>query len=290
MKGEKSMKDVKMQDDIRNHFESVKLPKIDVSQGVKEKITHSHKKRTGSFRKVSLVFVALAFLFMTGFVASQIFELKDLNGNTTWFYKIMNEEDRYREIANKKLESMNLKEGQSVAIYVTQYNPDRIVSYHTVPVKIEDFDELRETIGDLFKMPHKLLGEYMFLEGEVSYNAKNIDTISLLEEAKKSDEEVIARETETSSDIMSVYISYTKDDTKIKVGIIDVNDKTDTLINTENNNAEVVMLHNVEAIYEIENNKQNVSWLIDGKWFVISGDLDKVSKEELILLAKEVNK
>lgn len=225
------MENLQLTNEIKQAFNSVNLPEIDLSDSVINSIKNA--KYYGSKNKrvfaVSIL-AAVLLLTTTAFVAVRMWVLNDSNNNIVLRYR---EFDEYNEgptdISEKlNLDSMmeNLEPGKAL-VYYELIEPElkgvsENISIYPKPVKYTDLEMLVKKSGFDFLIPAKLPEGYAFAEGALTYDPQylDFDDISKLrEEAKNSGTNTAVTECETTSEVIGVNIIYQNDNKEFGVNI-----------------------------------------------------------------------
>lgn len=142
------MSQYKQFEDIKDMFNLVKIPEIDLKEKVRRKIEmdtpmHNHKM---PYRKVVLLSLVFMCILSIGALAK--------SGVFASFLNNIN----------------NLKQGESATwTFFNTYNNKKETLYFNKAVTINNLEELKVTIGDGFVYPEYLPDGYTFKEGGINY-------------------------------------------------------------------------------------------------------------------------
>lgn len=204
------------------------------------------------------------------------------------------ESGTYQDVANDAYEQLNLTQGQAVAIYVEDDNPQNIIVSQQEPLTTRDINELNtyqlDSLDYAF-MP-ELLHKYEFAEGAVTYNTPiPTDYFELMQqEARKTGESVIIKEIEASDEIVSIKADYfQKEQIEGIPGftVFLVKWPGDKIIQTQEEDGmvdeyEKIMLDNSEILYKATSDQKEITWVSNGYYYNISSKQELMTKEELL--------
>jgi hypothetical protein len=279
---------------------------IDIEDGVMSKIMLPKKR---IIQKKILVFAAVISILIisTGLVFGaeirKLFKENDFmndKGEVEWSLKTEDEDLTFNERADEVYKTLDLAEGEAVAIYVVNDNPNNSIVCMQEPSTIND-NELMNTfhIGLLdITIENEILQKYQFENGVVSYQilGDNLYYGDFKEEASETGSEFIVKEIEVSTDISSISWDYFENGeitdqpaVSVLIGewkgneIIQFEDEFDVTKGSES-----IMIAGSEVLYEYRTDFKQITWLSGECLFRIhSYNLD-MTKEELIQIAEQI--
>ncbi|NLX76040.1 MAG: hypothetical protein GXZ01_01500 [Clostridiaceae bacterium] len=226
------MENLRLTNEIRQAFDSVKLPEIDVSDSVMNSIENT-KIRSRKSRNLFAAGVAAAVLLLTtgAYAAVKIWFLNDSNNNTVLEYRQYDEEngepfDVSEELIDQLLE--DIEPGKAL-IY---YDPELITfasssvldaaRTYSKPVEFTELDMLVETAGFDFTVPSEIPEGYAFAEGQLTYRPLHLTgeiLRKLREEAETNGKNFATAEWETTSEVLGVNLVYRNKDKEFRIHI-----------------------------------------------------------------------
>jgi len=221
--------------EIRQAFESMTLPEIDVSDSVISSIKSVNPRNMKKKRAFAIGLIAAALLLSTtAFAAVNRWILKDSNNNVVLTLQGPDEENQkpfnsstdpdYQKIVS------GLEPGKAIIYYdARQPKPENthtseILSVYCEPVKYTDLDTLTDDAGIYFAIPSSLPEGYAFSEGYIMFDSMPFDFNEILgklkEDTMNSGKNIAAVEWETSSNERSIGMVYRNDrNEEIRVNI-----------------------------------------------------------------------
>ena len=219
------MKNMRLTDEveIRQAFESITLPEIDVSDSVINSIKstkpHSAKKKRAF--AVGLIAAALL-LSTTALAAVNMWILKDGDNVVLKIREFDDENQKPFEI-DGEFDNLikDLEPGKAIIYYDAAQpkpkkpNTSEILTSYSPPVKYTDLDTLIKEAGIYFAIPSKVPEGYVFSEGDISFDPLPYDHDEILgklkEETANSGKNGAAVEWGTSSNARSIRMVYKND-------------------------------------------------------------------------------
>jgi len=216
------MENLRSTDEIKEAFESINLPEIDVSDSVINSIKNI-KRHNPEKKKVFAISLAAAALFLlaSAFATVNIWILKDKNNNIILRYQEFNEENQKPFDIDSDLELLNLinnlEPGKAIVYYDARQprpsysNDAEVIVTYSKPVKYTDIDMLIAEAGIDFATPSSFPAGYAFAEGDITFDPLPLDPemfSKLKEEAMSNGKNIASIECETSSKARSVSLVY----------------------------------------------------------------------------------
>ncbi len=221
------------------------------------------------------------------------------NGDTVWSISTSEESRSYEDIVDATLAGLNLAPGEAVSIYVKEDNPDNIVVDYQEPLVIEDINQFNSYhINQLdYSFAPELLQKYEFRTGTVTFDTimSNENFALILEEAKTTDQNVIVKNLEVSSEVASLagdYYSKEDSDGWPAFNVRMVKWHGNDLIHTSDENGiavhdyEKIMLGDSEVLYRELYGRKEINWIESGIYYIISSNQKSMTKEELLNITK----
>jgi hypothetical protein len=294
------MKVASSMDNLKEVFNAVNLPNIDLRSSVLERInTKKVKVHSMSAKKKLILTIALALSFfcMVGFAARQVLNLTGVSGNS-YTYMITSDEDR---LTNEVfLEEMKkLKEGQTSVVMKVSNNPENS-SFHLYakPIPVDSVDELtsKNIVKEAF--PAYIPEGYSFKEGSLEYNFRKITHEDMLNGSISSDKEVMVKIFEPTTDISGYTCLYSMNETLIDINVSWYAHESDFIgLNDLGQNIEKIKVKDFDAVYSKSDGDYRIEWLdsndtLSVRYSVRLLSSDKASgddiKSELIKIAESI--
>jgi len=223
------MENLQLTDDLKQAFESINLPEIDVSDSVINSIKNARFRNPEKKKVLAISLLAAAlFIVASAFAARNLWILRDENNNIVLQYLEFNEESQIPlEIeADVELKSLidNLEPGKAIFYYdarQTKANDtgksEIIIITYSKPVKYTDMDVLIAKSGLDFAIPYNIPAGYAFSKGYITFDPLPIIDHNivdkLIEETINSGKNIATAEWETSSKARKVSLVYKNADT-----------------------------------------------------------------------------
>lgn len=300
---------MEIEQNLKTYFENrinTMEHEVDVEQAVMSKISagssrHYHKG-------ILSICVILALCSLSTGVAYgkeiiSFFENMDFmnnKGEVEWSVSTDKEDyGNYQDAAEEVFDGLELQEGEAVAIYVPENNPDNIVITRQKPVVIEDIDLVNSfCIGMLqADVAKEILHKYEFSHSSVTYEvSEQPDIEKMREEAYKTGKSAVVNNlavTDNITAISSEYYDSSEGDTEPDFSVIMTAwyDNEVIFTNGEGNaiqEYDKIMLSDSEVLYRNEEGIQSILWLSDGCYFKVSSERESMTKEELLQIAGEI--
>lgn len=212
------MKSSQPTDDLKQVFESINLPPVDVKQSVLQRINNRNGRRTYMFNKKRLIFgiVLAAFLLCAvGFAAMEIWELNG-PGNTPFTYQTVTRDTQFSSAVVKE-EYENLEPGNILAVLRVKDNPKKTISLLSKPLIVKSHDEITEKIGKTYKSPDNLPAAYSFKEAEIKYMIDESFRDEMIKESENTDKDYIYRILKPTDEVSTLNITYLNGDKQINI-------------------------------------------------------------------------
>ncbi|WFD10649.1 hypothetical protein [Tepidibacter hydrothermalis] len=289
------MKNMRLESKIKDHFNGVSIPEVDVSNKVMNRIINPTLK-TNIFIKKKYAIIALSVIFIitTGFAVSKLITMKDKEGNILWTYNEgTNEYAHLNKMMDDKQTKLKLKPGESVALYVNKDNPSEFMRIISEPIITNEFSEIQKNMSDYLKFPEVLLQKYNFTEGRISKEPKDVNTEEIFREAAKTttyDNPVFVKYIDLSDNVTGIGTTYSDGVNTININMFPWigND----IISYEENSSkkQKIELEDYEVLYEEEENNKRVFWIKNEVYYTISSHSKEVSIQNLIKIADTIIK
>lgn len=259
---------------IKQAFESINLPEVEVSDSVINSIKnskHHNPKKKRAFA-VGLI-AAVLLLSTTAFATAHVWILKDSNNNIVLKLKEPDEENQIPPDSSTDQEFNNLidelEPGKAIIYYDANQpkpenpNTSETLTTYSKPVKYTDLATLKTEAGIYFAIPSKLPEGYAFSEGEISFETIQFDHYNILnklkEETMSSGKNVAAEELGTSSKARMVGIVYKNNkDEEFRVTIFILDGEVLYTDSSRYSKAEKIILNDREILYSDENELKEI--------------------------------
>lgn len=289
------MKNMQMESKIKEHFNSVSMPKVDVSNKVMNRIINpTSKPNMFTKKKYAIIVLSVIFIITTGFGISKLITMEDKEGNILWTYNEgTNEYNHLDKMMEDKQTKLKLKPGESVVLYVNKDNPSKFMRIISEPIITNKFSEIQKNMSDHLRFPEVLLEKYNFTEGRIDKEPKNLNTEEISREAAKTttyDNPVFVKYIDVSDNVTGIGTTYSDGVNAININIFSWigND----IISYEENPSkkQKVELGDYEVLYEEEENNKRVFWIKNEVYYTISSHSKEVSMQNLIKIADTIIK
>lgn len=289
------MKNMQMESKIKEHFNSVSMPKVDVSNKVMNRIINpTSKPNMFTKKKYAIIVLSVIFIITTGFGISKLITMEDKEGNILWTYNEgTNEYNHLDKMMENKQTKLKLKPGESVVLYVNKDNPSKFMRIISEPIITNKFSEIQKNMSDHLRFPEVLLEKYNFTEGRIDKEPKNLNTEEISREAAKTttyDNPVFVKYIDVSDNVTGIGTTYSDGVNAININIFPWigND----IISYEENPSkkQKVELGDYEVLYEEEENNKRVFWIKNEVYYTISSHSKEVSMQNLIKIADTIIK
>lgn len=279
-------------DNLKQAFNKINLPPIDVRESVMTKIFNKEANKYYMFNKkrVLVGIVLMSFLLCTvGFAAAKVWELKG-PGNNPYRFMIADNIDSSVSSELIKDEWKNLQPGMVLAVLEVN-DPSQRISIHSKPLTLQSLDALKEKVGDKFKSPAVLPDGYSFVGAEITFSFDKSIRDQMLEESKNTDKPFVIKTFETTDKIVSYSILYKNRDKSISVSFY-LDWTGNDIYDFTAKDAEKIKVNNFEAIYTNQSGRNEIKWLETGSdtntLFCIGSPSSHASKKDLLKMAESL--
>ena len=257
------MKDIQSVDNMKQAFDYICLPNIDIKNKVMEKI-YERKEKCNNKRKKNLLVVILIsalLIFTAGFAVLQVWNLEG-PGGSGYNYELIDKGDMLPEEVYKA-QFENLEPGKALAIMKTRDNPKKSIHLWTKPIRSQSMTELSNKVGSKFRSPTFLPQGFEFVEGGMDYKFSRSYRTKMIRESKNTDEEYIFKVLEPTNEIQDYHLVYRKNYDTIAIDVFfDYPIKTIQEVNS-GHRVTKVNVNDFEAIYTEHDGIAEVTWLDD---------------------------
>jgi hypothetical protein len=266
------MKNLQLTDEIKQAFESIDLPEIDVSDSVINSIRNADFGYTR--KKNAIVYGLLAavlFITASAFTALKIWTLKDGNNNIILRYQEFNEEnpEPYDISSDTELQNKidNLEPGKALIFYdaMKKKRNSETLTIYSRQEKYTDLDVIMEKAGFDFAVPSSLPEGYTFSEGGLNYEPLQLEpdifneVISKLkEETRKTGKNTATLEWETSSKVLGVSLLYKNGEKEFRVNVSIANGE-DMYADLKDSKFKNLTVNGKEILYIEKDNKKEIN-------------------------------
>lgn len=289
------MKTIQSIDDIKKGSDSITLPTIDVQQNIMQAI-YRRKERKNMFRGKRLIIGIIASIFLVcsvGFTVAKVWELNG-PGGLPFKYSLFNNTTSPRSHMEESEWSTNwnnVKPGGALAVLRRKDNPKNIIGITYKPLIVESISQLKDKVGDRFKVPSDIPKGYTFSEGEINTSSADSIRDAMLEEAQNSAEDII-RVCEPSQNIQSYKIIYKNGKRIFEVSVTFGWKWAELSQPDEGQKVSRVNVNNFEAIFTNGNGRSEIKWIdsFNGAniLYSIGGPEGHVSKDTLLQVANSL--
>jgi hypothetical protein len=244
------MVDLQLKDNIKQAFEGMDLPDIDVRVSVMKRI---YDKKTVKWycntrRLLTVMTLTVSLLFIVGFAGKQILNLKGVSGNPYTFILSGSKDEAVVSILSQ--ENKKLSPGQTLVHMKVKNNTDNIFSFYTKPIAVSSTNELYAKLGKDYKAPSYITEGFSFKEGSFEYGYNKFPKEEMIEECKTTDKQVVIRVLEPSKDISGYKIIYSNGKELIDFKVWSVDKPTDSFgKDIQGQSFEKINIKDFEAVY-----------------------------------------
>lgn len=259
---------------IKDVFDENRIPKVDITRNVMEKIRMDSKQKGGFFvkYKVSIV-ICLGFLLMgtTGFAAMKAYQLKNEDGKVIYQEKEITasnapvkspDEDMQAFMSRMAEIEEHLQAGTAAAVYIKEHNPKKRVVILSKPFIYKDLLPLQQKVGNRLPVKAELPGGYVFDGAVVEYEVKrDYQKEALYDLAEKSNEDYVLQPQSFTDSLLSMEISYRKGNDVFLVKVTkfdDVENNTLYQAGMEQRKTEKIKAKHTEALYSEETGNDGI--------------------------------
>jgi hypothetical protein len=289
------MKDYKLTDeDLRNSFTGIRLPDIDVTKSVMQRINRK-QERESRFRwrnPVIGIVLSIALLLTAGFSAIKVWDLAG-PGGLSYQYELLDKRDPLPPEEVYLTQYKSLEPGKALAIMKTKNNDKNAI--HLLPKQIGglSLEELTRAVGEKFREPSVIPPGYVFREGAFDYKMDESYREEMIKESRNTDKDYLIKVVEPLQVISHYDIIYKNDNKTIMVSAF-FNYPIKNIQDIEKDHkATKVTIKDFEAIYVEHDGFSDVAWLEkqDGSttyYLVRSNSLYDNVKEDLVKLCESM--
>lgn len=282
---------------------NTELKDIRINEAVMNEIT---RPRTFSYYKTVLTPVLLLLIFMTStgivYGKDMLQYIKNLDlfnnkGEVEW--RIATDEEEYgsyHEIAQKTFDSLDLEEGKAVAIYVANNNPKNIIVAMQKPIIYEDLTKVKSLSfgAETINLNSEILKRYQFLRSNITYELKSESKQIFMDNSTKvAGESVFVKEIGVTDRIQSISYDYHNENEQLSFTLIAVKWNGNQVFKQPREEEglldyDSIMIGESEVLYEHLNEAKQISWIQEGYYYTIRSDQTTMTKDEIVLIAKEI--
>lgn len=251
--------------DIKEVFDEHRIPNVDITRNVMEKIYGDAKEKRGGFvkDKVSIAMcLGLLLIGTTGFAAMKAYQLKNEEGRVIYQEKdaaeagvpVKSPDEETQAFLGQMTEiEEQLQPGTAVAVYLKEHNPKKRVVTLSKPFVYRDLPSLQKKLGNRLIVKAELPGGFVFDEASVAYEVKReYQKEELYALAEKSKTNYVAKSLSFTDSLQAMEITYRKGDDLLLVKVTpfdDVANHTLYQAGMDHRKTEKIKLKNTEALY-----------------------------------------
>ncbi|WBW98111.1 hypothetical protein [Oceanirhabdus sp. W0125-5] len=286
------MNNMQIESKIKDHFKSVSLPKIDVTQKVMDKIINPQPKiNIFKNKKFAIILLAAIFITTTGFAVSKLITMKDSDGNVLWTYNEGTDEyERLKKLTDEKRAEINLQSGEAVLIFVNKDNPTKFMSIFMEPIVTTNFSDIENNMFTNFNLPKVFLEKYEFTTGQIQMEPKDVDNQEIIKEANNTttkDNPVFVKYLDLSDKVTNICGTYSDGTNSIKINISEWHgNDVYSSYSKDSSKKQKIYVENYQVLYEENDESNRVFWIKDEVYYNITSPSEEASMDDLIKAAK----
>jgi hypothetical protein len=251
--------------DIKEVFDEYRIPNVDITRNVMEKIYRDTKERGGFFvkYKVSIVIcLGLLLIGTTGFAAMKAYQLKNEEGRVIYQEKDAAESGTPVKSPDEEMQAFlgqmteieeQLQPGTAVAAYIKENNPKKRVVTLSKPFIYRDLPSLQKKLGNRLIVKAELPGGFVFDGASVAYEVKrDYQKEELYALAEKSNTNYVVKSLSFTDSLQYMDISYRKGNDLLLVKVTPFDDVANNTLyqaGMDQRKTEKIKLKNTEALY-----------------------------------------
>jgi hypothetical protein len=260
--------------DIKEVFDENRIPKVDITRNVMEKIKLDLQQREGflvKYKASIIVCLGLLLTGTTGFAAMKAYQLKNGEGKVIYQEKDITEsgtpvkspDEEMKAFMSKMAEIEEaLQPGTAAAVYIKENNPKKRVMILSKPFIYKDLPSLQQKLGNRLPVQAELPGGYLFAEAAVEYEVKReYRKEELYELAETSNEEYVLQPQTFTDSLLSMEISYRNGNDSLQVKMTpfdDVENRTLFQAGMDQRKTEKITVQHTEALYSEQAGKGGI--------------------------------
>ena len=212
------MGDIQSTEDVKQVFDKINLPLIDVRDVVMHKVIKSGERKLSTFRgkKLIVAIVLVIFLLSTGvFAAEKVWKLIGPKNTEYTFELVTGGPTTTTDLFRHEIERLEL--GKALVIMKVKDNPTiRDLDIHFKPLVVKSLDEFSKRVGNKFKSPAYLPEGYSFKEAQITFKNDYSFMEEMKKECKNTDKQYITQIIELTNNVLSYNLIYSYKDTEHK--------------------------------------------------------------------------
>ncbi|MGG3311332.1 hypothetical protein ABER23_28455 [Paenibacillus lautus] len=305
--------------DLKKLFDDPRIPDVDLTGKVMNTLYAQPKEKERFFVKYKVAltaFVGMMLMASTGYAAVQYHSLNNKDGEVVYetkstkdYGKTESKDEIERYKAFHELKDKMLKNGEAGLFYMVANNPNHETILGTKVTIFQDLSQLRDKITDKsIKIADKVNGNYTFQKADVMFkNAQEVNPPSseenkkmaekLRKQAEESNKGYAMMPVEMTDQFFILNATYQNGEDKIGVNITNLTGKSDPTTYIEEKvefKQEKVQVKGIEMLHTEFGPSQwhELKWVYESpdkkvKYvYTIDGDMNKVSKENLMKIAE----